>query len=452
MKKAIALLLTSSLLLAGCSSSSDEEEEVVDFNITELATTAVDNMLNSKFELVAETFDDNLAKQLSASDLAIAYYHVTDEIGAHQSRTSIVVSGTSVEIIEKYKTTSLKFTLSYDDEGKMSGIYINYAASEAVESELYIEEAITVIGDENYPLDGMITIPVGVENPPVVVLVQGSGSSDMNETIYMNTPLRDIAYGLAELGIASIRYDKRYYAYPEAAEEMGIYVTYEDEILEDVMAAIDLVSSDGRFDSDKIVVLGHSLGGMLTPYIATANDDVDAIISMAGTLRPLYEVSYDQNQAIIEGYLNDESTGENLLAVIMSQAEQIEADLEILRGDMSDVADDTLLMGLYASYQKSAKEYAGENFIDEVTVPILVLQGTADFQIYADVDYVLWQETIGERDNVVFKLYTGLNHLMMPTETTADGYCACCDVSDYMTENTVSQDVIDDIAEFINGL
>src|SRR5665254_10563 len=46
-----------------------------------------------------------------------------------------------------------------------------------------------------------------------VVLVQGSGPSDRDETIGPNKPFRDIAWGLASAGIAVLRYDKRTFVY-----------------------------------------------------------------------------------------------------------------------------------------------------------------------------------------------------------------------------------------------
>ena len=50
---------------------------------------------------------------------------------------------------------------------------------------------------------------------PVVVLVQGSGPSDRDETIGpKQARSRDLAWGLASQGIAVLRYDKRTYVYP----------------------------------------------------------------------------------------------------------------------------------------------------------------------------------------------------------------------------------------------
>ena len=54
------------------------------------------------------------------------------------------------------------------------------------------------------------------ENAPALVLVHGSGPQDRDETIGGARPFKDIAEGLAEKGIAALRYEKRTKAHPEA--------------------------------------------------------------------------------------------------------------------------------------------------------------------------------------------------------------------------------------------
>ena len=74
---------------------------------------------------------------------------------------------------------------------------------------MYSEKVIIGEGTA-FPLNGKLTFPDGVSGPvPAVVMVHGSGSSNMDEQVMKLTPFRDLAEGLAKQGIASIRYDKR---------------------------------------------------------------------------------------------------------------------------------------------------------------------------------------------------------------------------------------------------
>ena len=73
-----------------------------------------------------------------------------------------------------------------------------------------IEKIIVGEGTE-YPLNGLLTLPdAHSEKVPAVVFVHGSGASNMDERVYKLTPFKDLAEGLAERGIASVRYDKRW--------------------------------------------------------------------------------------------------------------------------------------------------------------------------------------------------------------------------------------------------
>lgn len=72
---------------------------------------------------------------------------------------------------------------------------------------------ITVAADADYPLPGLLTLPDGAGPFPAVLLVHGSGPQDRDEAVGPNRPFRDLAVGLAALGVASLRYDKRTFAH-----------------------------------------------------------------------------------------------------------------------------------------------------------------------------------------------------------------------------------------------
>ncbi|ONI40950.1 hypothetical protein AN396_04110 [Candidatus Epulonipiscium fishelsonii] len=411
----------------------------------EIAKTQVLEMTKGNFNNVVQSFSEDVAKQLDEQTMKLTWdatvAPIGKYIGFYEATGEPVGKYFTVSIIEQYELNALKVTITYNTDNKIVGLNLNYfTIDKPLVSTEKFEEIDFIIG-EKFPLSGILTLPKGVINPPVVLLIQGSGATDKNSTIYSNMPFKDIAYGLAEQGIATLRYDKRYYAYPEQAQQLSIELTLNDEVLEDAQLALELLSNEPKIDTSNIYVLGHSLGGGLTPYLAYQNDNVKGIISMAGTLRPLYELSYDQNKDIEAIILNgnfDDAT----VNMVKTQMEQVEKDIQILRSTLSDVPNEQILIGLPAGYQKSVKNYAGENFINDIAVLILILQGTADFQVYADKDYKLWQSTLKNRNNVDFKLYEGLNHLMMTTNGKQD-------ISEYEIKGSVSQDVIDDIATFV---
>lgn len=443
MRKMIAMLLALVLLATGFAFAND-------FNLE--AEDVFDALLAGDFAAIAERFDENMAAVLDADGLAQSWSAVAPLLGEFLGQGEVEVNAQGdcfVAMLEaRFANSNLKVQIAFDADGRIAGMQMQPVAPETAAEEetgAWTEVELTVEADPAYPLGATLCLPEGGEGlPPVVVLVQGSGSSDRNEAVLQNAPFRDIAHGLAELGVATLRYDKRTFVYPECAGDSGLDIDIRAEMLDDVNAAIDLMRTDGRVDGSRIFVLGHSLGGMMVPAIAAENPDLAGAISMAGSLRRLWEIVYDQNQEVIAAYDGVELP-EAQRAALDAQVAQIEADMEVFRGGIDGLPDDALLLGVPVRYWRSLEQYAGDHFLDAIDLPLLILQGDADFQVYADVDYPLWQEVLAGRDNVTFCLYEGLNHLMMPTQGLRD-------TTEYVTPSHVRADVIADIAAFVNGI
>ena len=101
-------------------------------------------------------------------------------------------------------------TMSLDASGKVAGLQFIPApatADETAPSAGVTEEAIQV-GEAPWELPGLLTLPENAQGPlPAVVLVQGSGPSDRNESVGAVKPFYDLAQALAAQGIAVVRYD-----------------------------------------------------------------------------------------------------------------------------------------------------------------------------------------------------------------------------------------------------
>lgn len=432
------LCLFTALLLSGCTQVEQQEApvgespsslEAMDYQAE--GAQIAQALQEGEFEAVVGYFNETLAQALDAENLELAWDSVVETLGDYQGETTITTNGNIVVVTERYANQNLVLSLVFDEARSLSGINLNYSPHTltAESSDLFREEEITIQTEEHLPLGGFLTIPNQVENPPVVLLVQGSGATDRNSTINQYKPFEDLAHGLAEQGIASLRYDKRFFTYPEDVTSYGTALTMEEEILEDVATALALLETE----FDDIYVLGHSLGGMLSPVIADRHPVVKGIISMAGSPQPLYEISYAQNKAI-EASVAEMDLDQETLDEFVAQMEIVEEDIIILRHDFSPLASDEILMGLPVAYQQAAKDLAGEQFIGDLEIPILILQGEDDIQVSATVDFLLYQELLVDNEKASFHLYEGLNHLMMPEE-----------------EVHIPNYVIDDIVAFIQG-
>ena len=305
----------------------------------------------------------------------------------------------------------------------------------------YTIEMLTVGAGTEYELYGKLTIPSGAtaDNPcPAVVLVQGSGSSDMDETIFTNKPFLDIADYLSSNGIAVIRYNKRTFSYGQKMlDELGGSLSVKEETIEDAILATEILKNDPRIDPEKVFIIGHSLGGMLAPRIHAEGGDYAGLILLAGSPRFLLDISKDQNMAYIEA-LPDGDEKDALLAEMESWDAQIDALVSLSDDDAKNVLVEA---GASAYYFKELYEHPVAEYIKNISEPFLVLQGSADFQVSPDKDFALYQELLGDRQNATLKLYEGLSHLFM-TSTTGT-------IEEYYNPGHVDIQVLKDIVEWI---
>ena len=92
-----------------------------------------------------------------------------------------------------------------------------------------------------------------------MVLVHGSGPQDADETIGPNKPFADLAYGLASQNVAVLRYVKRTKQYGADSKSDAPF-TVKDEVTDDAIAAVALLSKMPEINKKQIYVLGPQPG------------------------------------------------------------------------------------------------------------------------------------------------------------------------------------------------
>ena len=427
----LPMLMALVILFTACGKS---DEPALDMNTSmQLAQKHSQMLVNEDFENLTEDFDESIKGKLGAKDLAEGWKQVTDVRGSYVMPHSMDYTENkgyaTVTAVLEYENTGVAITLTYTAEGKIRGIYLNMKALESdLESTEDFEEKEIAIGE--YALKGILTLPKDKEEYPVVVLVQGSGASDFDETVFKLKPFREIAHYLAENGIASVRINKRFYQKPETSTaNVTIYDEYMNDIYDAAQWAKDNVSED-------LYIIGHSLGASSAPKIALDNG-AKGVIMLAGSTRGLEDSIYDQNVLALE---NDNEHSEKEKAEILKTIEAEIAKVKALKD-----GDEQAIMGIPASYWLSLRELDTENILkNELEVPVLILQGEADFQVYYDKDFKFMQEILADKDNITFKSYEGLNHVFMPQSKPG-----VFGMEEYMEENHISQEVLEDIVDFI---
>lgn len=425
----IAIVLFSITLLCGCSTPADPAE------FPKMGETFVQNMLDGDFAPVIDAGDTAFRQALTTEALSVQWQLLTEGIGEYEGVLETDVTQkdgyTIVTLLNGFPNVNLKTTFTFDDSsGKLSGLWTNHVAKpiEPKSTDSY-EEIPLQVGKES-PLDAILTLPTGGDIYPAAVLVHGSGANDMDETIGTggNKPFADIAHGLAERGIATLRYNKRTNQYPDAlpAGEM----TIEYEVLDDAAAAYALLVSQEGIDASNVYIIGHSLGGMLAPKIVQTTD-AKGYVSLAGSPRHLADIIYDQNAFLVERANASDMEKELALA----QVAQMVADAK------EAPSGETVTLGYSGNYWNSLNALDMPSVIQSLGVPVFIAQGSDDFQVFGE-DYAEWQALLSSDEKASFELYEGLNHLFMQSNGRTD-------VSEYNPKGNVDGRVIEGVADFI---
>lgn len=148
---------------------------------------------------------------------------------------------------------------------------------------------------------GTLSLPAGVGPHPAVVIVPGSGANDRDGTALLAggyapclypqlvgqtlRPYRDLGNALVEAGFAVLRYDKLEFSYPT---NLGT-ITF-DKLWLPANSALNWLKTRSEIDTNRLVLIGHSEGSSLIPWMALQRTDVSALISLAGARTPFDSV------------------------------------------------------------------------------------------------------------------------------------------------------------------
>jgi len=284
---------------------------------------------------------------------------------------------------------------------------------------------------DSFTLKGILTLPKKGDHFPVVILVHGSGPEDKDETIKDNKPFKDLAYGLAANGIATLRYDKRTYIYGIKSAADPTKLTVKEETVDDAVSALKLAQTFKEIDPKKIFLLGHSLGAMCAPRIAKAEPFVAGIIMMAGNARPFEDLLAEQMAYVLPLQM-PKKKADSLIAIVNKQVSKIKS------GVYSD-STSRAFFGVPPSYWKDLKSYDQVATARSLTAKMLILQGEKDYQVTM-TDFNLWKLGLASKNNVTFISYPGVFHLFMPGEGKP---------TDYERPEHISGQVITDIVQWI---
>ncbi|MDM8349725.1 alpha/beta hydrolase [Pseudomonas sp. sp1636] len=244
-------------------------------------------------------------------------------------------------------------------------------------------------------LHGTLVRPQSATPVPVALLIAGSGPTDRdgnNPAGGHNDSLKRLARTLAKHGIASVRYDKRGVAASRAAtpDERDLSV---EQYVADVVAWGRLLKADATFS--RLILTGHSEGALIASLAAPAAG-ADALISIAGSSRPIDQVLREQLHYRLPPPLLAQS--HRLLDSLLAgrPIDAVPAALHVLFRPSVQPYLISLLR------QKPSAAFA------RLRIPALIVQGSHDIQVgVADAEALKAAKTDAQ-----LEIIEGMNHVL----------------------------------------
>lgn len=285
---------------------------------------------------------------------------------------------------------------------------------------------------------------------PVAFMATGSGLQNRDEEIAHHKPFLVIADYLAKRGVATLRYDDR--SFGKSTGDATNAAT--KEFMEDARAGIDYLRGLKQFG--KIGIIGHSEGGVIA-FMLGAEGKVDFIVSLAGLAVTGRQCLVEQNRQMLPEYGATPAMTEQYIKLYEQVCDYLTAQPK--SGDPDKVFDQ-MVQGseLPPSMLENLRKLMHDDgpmsafialtpseFISKIHCPVLALNGDKDIQVRATENIDVLKRDLPKNKQNVLKIYPGLNHLFQ--------HCQKGELKEYASiEETISPEVLGDIATWINGL
>jgi pimeloyl-ACP methyl ester carboxylesterase len=306
----------------------------------------------------------------------------------------------------------------------------------------YLQDEVTIYnptGDFN--LRGTLTHPEQDKliKTPCVVLITGSGPQDRNEEILGHRPFLILADRLTLSGYGVLRMDDRGTGKSEGVFNGATSVDFAT----DIEAAIAFVKTLPYIDTQRIILMGHSEGGMIANMVASKHPEVYGVISLAGpgvlgsTLLTEQQLLIAKSIGATENELNE------LKSFSLEFYPLLTLDsIDQVRKNATDFLKQFIKKGKNKELKKSSKEEQEEwiklnldayvnpwmlyflNYnpmfdLKKINCHYLALNGTTDLQVPAKMNMEAIASYCNPSAGKIKEIKTldGLNHMFQPSAT-----------------------------------
>ena len=261
-------------------------------------------------------------------------------------------------------------------------------------------------------LKGTLVMPENASSqPPVLLMVTGSGLQNRDEEIFEHKPFAVIADALARQGIATLRYDDR--GFGESTGNL-VNVTTED-FKNDALAGVEFL----RKQFKHVGILGHSEGGTIGLMLA-AEGKVDFVISLAGMVVSGEKTLMEQNRWTLQQSLYPQDVIDRYCTALESLFDELKAgrNPEQTSHGLPTELEKNLQLAQAQSSTPYMRHFLALDLSDrlgKISCPVLALNGTKDRQVNGEENLNALRNGLAGQKEI--RVIEGVNHLFQHCNT-----------------------------------
>jgi hypothetical protein len=259
--------------------------------------------------------------------------------------------------------------------------------------------------NDDVNLAGTLALPdTNSKKLPAFVLVHGSGPTDRDEnpdfkflspdakeklkqtlkafnldtSQYKLNVFSEMSSYFVKENFAVLRYDKRGIGKSGGDYKMAGF----RDFVSDAHAAIKFLRSRNEIDASRIIVLGHSEGGIIGPVLCVEDPTIAALVICAGTSQKLDYIMMQQAKSVKETLQNLTQEQKEKLGIKDPAPDPLELVKELIKKVKG--GDEYVEIEGHKVYAKWYREHFAHDpleTIKKVKCPVLIVQGEKDFQV-----------------------------------------------------------------------
>ncbi|OYU96987.1 MAG: hypothetical protein CFE21_01475 [Bacteroidetes bacterium B1(2017)] len=397
---------------------------------------------HGKFETIYNRMDP-LMKRMMDEEKLMGFWDVLEMSNGQiisvaepsiTSKDKLIISITPIE----YERKKIGLKVVFNAKGEICGLFVaapnpQYQHPDYINPYSFYEYKKT-LARPNFPLSGILTVPKKGIPFPLVIIVGDAGNTDKDLSIGSSKMYKDLAWGLADNGVAVFRYDRRRFSYPKemAAQKNA---SLKEEYLNDLQFILQQLKTVHEIDSNHIFILGHGLGGYLLPYFEKNLKGVQGYIGFSAPYSTYPELLLAQAK-----YLQAKAPAVEKVYYEAQVKKAQNAVNPLLVKSKLDSFPDGFSSSLLASLNENSPAKIGSNLLAK---RVLFIQGGRDFEV-PPAELESWKSAAGttSTQNWTFINYPKLNHIGIEGEGVSLP-------SEYEKPGNVPLDILLQIASFV---